>query len=215
MGFEVCYTNNVGTGGWNIPTQQMIDSYEPGDLRLNPSIAVAVGSSSDGEVLVYEDILKVGDPKIEQHAYARPFINKYRWPHVKINNTNDNWPVYRYADALLLLAENLVEQGKTEEAAQYVNQVRRRAGLPEVFNITAEVVANERKHELAFENHRWQDLLRTGKALEVMAEYAKYIKSIDIMIPSNAYNLSQDKLLFPIPYREIAVNPLITQNKGY
>lgn len=208
-------SNNVGTGGWNIPTQQMIDSYETGDLRLDPSIAIAVGSSTDGEVLVYEDILRVGDPKIEQYAYARPFINKYRWPHSKINNTDDNWPVYRYADALLLLAENLVEQGKSDEAAQYVNQVRKRAGLPEIFNITAEVVANERKHELAFENHRWQDLLRTGKALEVMTEYAKYIKDIDIMIPSNAYNLSQDKLLFPIPYREIAVNPLITQNKGY
>lgn len=211
----VKYANNIGTGGWNIPTQQMIDSYEPGDLRLNPSIAVAVGNSSDGEVLVYEDILEVGDPKIKQHTYARPFINKYRWPHVKVNNTNDNWPIYRYADALLLLAENLVEQGKAEEAAQYINQVRKRAGLPNVSNVTAEIVAKERKHELAFENHRWQDLLRTGKALEVMTEYAKYIKSVDIMIPSNGYNLSPDKLLFPIPYREIATNPQIIQNQGY
>jgi hypothetical protein len=207
--------NNINTGGWNIPTQQMIDSYEPGDKRLHPSIAVAVGSSTNGEVLVYEDILEVGDPKIEQHAYAKPFINKYRWPHTKVNNTDDNWPVYRYADALLLLAENLVEQGRTSEAAQYVNKVRNRAGLSDISTVTAEVVANERKHELAFENHRWHDLLRTGKAIEVMTEYAAYIKSVDRMIPANGYNISQEKLLYPIPYREIVTNPDITQNPGY
>lgn len=211
----VANSNNINDGGWNCPTQQMIESYEPGDKRLNPSIAVVVGSSTDGEVLVYEDILEVGDPKIAEYDHARPFINKYRWPHVKLKNTDDNWPVYRCADALLLLAENLVEQGKASEAAPYLNRVRARAGLPEVTTVTANVVAKERKHELAFENKRWPDLLRTGKALEVMTEYAKYIKGVDIMIPSNAYTLSSDKLLFPIPHREIATNPDIKQNPGY
>ena len=208
-------SNNISNGGWNIPTQRMIDSYEAGDKRLNPSIAVAVGSSNDGEVLVYEDIVEVASPKIQQHAYAKPFINKYRWPHTKVNNTDDNWPVYRYADALLLLAESLVEQGRGGEAAPYVNEVRKRAGLAEVSVITAEVVANERKHELAFENHRWHDLLRTGKAIEVMTEYGKYIKGIDIQVPKNAYNITKEMLVFPIPYREISVNPSITQNPGY
>lgn len=208
-------SNTLLSGGWNIPTQQMIDSYEPGDKRLNPSIAVVVGSSIDGEVLTYEDILNVGDPKIQQHAYARPFINKYRWPHSKVNNTNDNWPVYRYADALLLLAENLVEQGKPGDAAQYVNKVRIRAGLKEISTITAEVVANERKHELAFENHRWYDLIRTGKAIDVMTKYSQYIKTVDIHIPGNGYNVTNDRLIYPIPYREISTNPEITQNPGY
>lgn len=207
--------NNINDGGWNIPTAKMIESYEPGDKRLNTSVAVAVGRSTDGEVLVYEDILEVGDPKIQQHDYAKPFINKYRSPHTKVNNTNDNFPVYRYADALLLLAENLVEQGRPGEAAPYINKVRARAGLPDLTVVTAEAVANERKHELAFENKRWHDLIRTGKAIEVMTEYGKYIKTVDIMIPSNAYNITQEKLLFPIPYREITTNPLIKQNAGY
>lgn len=211
----VKFANNISEGGWNIPTAQMIDSYEPGDKRLNPSIAVAVGSSSDGEVLVYEDILEVGDPKIKQYDYAKPFVNKYRWPHTKRNNTDDNWPIYRFADALLLLAENLVEQNKSNEAAQYVNRVRTRAGLANLTAITAEVIANERKHELAFENHRWHDLLRTGKAIDVMTEYAKYIKGVDIMIPANGYNVTKDKLLYPIPYREITTNPDIEQNPSY
>lgn len=207
--------SNIGNGGWNTPTQQMIDSYEPGDKRLNPSIAIVAGSSSNGEVLVYEDVLEVGDPKIQQHAYANPFINKYRWPHTKVNNTDDNWPVYRCADALLLLAENLVVQGRADEAAPYVNKVRKRAGLADITTITAEVVANERKHELAFENHRWYDLLRTGKATEVMTEYGKYIKSVDMMVPANAYNITKEKLIHPIPHREIATNPDIIQNPGY
>ena len=211
----VTTASNIGIGGWNTPTQQLIDSYEPGDKRLNPSIAVAVGSSSNGEVLVYEDILEVGDPKIQQHAYANPFINKYRWPHTKVNNTDDNWPVYRYADALLLLAENLVAQSRAGEATQYVNQVRNRAGLADIASVTAEVVANERRHELAFENHRWHDLVRTGKAIEVMTAYGTYIKSVDMLVPEDSYRMTPEKLLFPIPHREIATNPEIKQNPGY
>ena len=62
------------------------------------------------------------------------------------------------------------------DAAPYVNQVRARAGLPAVTTINAEVVANERRHELAFENHRWYDLLRTGKAIEVMTAYGQNVQ---------------------------------------
>lgn len=203
------------TGGWNVPTPAMIESYEEGDLRVNPSIAVAVGSLDDASALVVEDVLQVGDPKIKEYETALPFVNKYRHAHSKRENTDDNWPVYRYADALLLLAECLVEQSRAAEAAPYVNQVRKRAGLPEVTTITAEVVANERKHELAFENHRWYDLLRTGKAIEVMTEFAKYIKTFDPELPDRTYQIKQEYLLYPIPYRERQINEQLTQNPGY
>ena len=203
------------TGGWNVPTPEMIASYEPGDLRVDPSIAVAVGTLDAANALVVADVLKVGDPKINDYQVNYPFINKYRHAHSKIENTDDNWPVYRYADCLLLLAECLVEQGRAGDAAPYVNQVRARAGLPAVTTINAEVVANERRHELAFENHRWYDLLRTGKAIEVMTAYGKYIKTIDTELPERTYQIKPEYLLYPIPYNELQLNDQLKQNPGY
>lgn len=203
------------TGGWNVPTPEMIDSYEEGDLRLKPSIAVAVGSLDAANALVVEEVLELDDPKIANYPIAYPFINKYRHPHSKIQNTDDNWPVYRYADCLLLLAECLVEQGKAAEATALVNQVRSRAGLPAVSVANAEVIAKERRHELAFENHRWFDLIRTGKAIEVMTAYGKYIKSIDKDLPDRTYQIKPEYLLYPIPYKELQLNDKLTQNPGY
>jgi hypothetical protein len=114
-----------------------------------------------------------------------------------------------------LLAECLVEQGRAGDAAPYVNQVRARAGLPAVTTINAEVVANERRHELAFENHRWYDLLRTGKAIEVMTAYGKYIKTIDTELPERTYQIKPEYLLYPIPYNELQLNDQLKQNPGY
>lgn len=203
------------TGGWNIPTPEMIASYEAGDKRVDPSIAIAAGTLDGANTLVVKDVLKVGDPKIKEYPVSYPFINKYRHAHAKQENTDDNWPVYRYADALLLMAECLVEQGRAPEAATYVNQVRSRAGLLAATTITADVVANERRHELAFENHRWFDLIRTGKAIEVMTAYSKYIKQIDPELPERTYQIKKEYLLFPIPYRERQINSQLTQNPGY
>lgn len=210
-------SNTLTSGGWNVPTPEMIGSYEPGDKRLNPSIAVVVGRTpADGSLgMIVEGVLHVGDPAIDDHELAYPFINKYRHPHSKVFNTDDNWPVYRYSDCLLLLAECLVEQGRTADAVAYVNQVRNRAGLSSVATVDAEVVANERRHELAFENHRWYDLIRTGKAIEVMTAYGKYIKSIDPGLAERTYQIKNEYLLYPIPYREMQLNAQLTQNPGY
>ena len=207
-------SNTMLTGGWNVPTPAMIDSYEKGDLRLDPSIAIAAGTDDNG-LMIMEGVYKVGDPAIKNHKTSIPFVNKYRHAHNKTENTDDNWPVYRYADALLLMAECLVEQGRAGEAVPYVNQVRTRAGLPTVATANADVVANERKHELAFENHRWYDLVRTGKAIEVMTAYGKYIKTVDKDLPERTYQIKPEYLLYPIPYRELQINSLLTPNPGY
>jgi hypothetical protein len=132
-----------------------------------------------------------------------------------VKNTDDNWPVYRYSDALLLLAECLVEQGKAGEAVTFVNQVRQRAGLKALSMVNADIVAKERRHELAFEGHRWQDLLRTGKAIEVMSEYGKRMKSLYPYLTERTYQVTKEKLVFPIPYRELQINSLLEQNTGY
>lgn len=208
-------SNTIADAGWNVPTQEMVDSYEKGDLRLKASVAVIAGHNDAYGQFVCDKVCNVGDEEISNYPVHYYFINKYRHPHAKIKNTDDNWPVYRYSKVLLSLAECLLEQGKAAEATPFLNQVRSRAGLPAVAVVNARTIANECRHELAFENHRWFDLVRTGKAIEVMAEHGKRMKALHSYLPERSYQMTKDKLVFPIPYRELQINSLLEQNTGY
>jgi starch-binding outer membrane protein, SusD/RagB family len=168
---------SVTSGQRNIPERDLIDEYEDGDLRFAGSID-SVTPTNTG------------------------------WP-IKYGRTNDfsdadapnNWVVFRYADVLLMLAEAVGEGG---EAYGLINQVRTRAGLGDIDGSTpgsfSEKLLHERRVELAFENHRWSDLLRFGVAETVMDAQGK---------PVNG------KLLFAIPQRELDLNSSFTQNPGY
>ena len=181
--------------GYNIPTPDMIAAYEPGDLRKDASIAYINLSKSSRQNKEY------------------PYIKKYAKPHALHNNHGMNWPVYRYSEVLLFLAEALIEQGKTGEAATYLNMVRARAGLDEATGDLKEVIFKERRVELAFENKRWFDLVRTGKAVEVITAYGNRIKANPqaYYYPEgsaprgNAFtNIS---LYYPLPADEAALSP--------
>ena len=191
-------SNNQLVGGWNTPTDDLISSYEAGDKRKDASIGYYTVS-----------------------GVSYPYVKKYLHAHALYNNTDDNWPVYRYADVLLLLAESLNEQGKSADALPFLNQVRTRAGLAATTaagqTALRDVIAHERRVELAFENHRWLDLVRTGKAIEVMTAYGakvkanpqKYYYPLGSGALSQSYNVTQSRLLFPIPDREVILNPLL------
>ncbi|MDA4679303.1 RagB/SusD family nutrient uptake outer membrane protein, partial [Enterobacter asburiae] len=59
-----------------------------------------------------------------------PMCIKFLHPHALLSYTDDNMPIYRYAEALLFMAEAINEQGsRIAEAQGYLNQVRKRAGL--------------------------------------------------------------------------------------
>ncbi len=118
-----------------------------------------------------------------------------------------DWIEMRLADAILLYAETLNENGATpSEVLALLDPIRTRAGLvpldPAVLNTQAlvrQAIRDERRLELAFEGHRWFDLVRTGTA---EAE-------LGLTIDSNY-------LLFPVPISEIlATDGVITQNPGY
>ena len=136
-----------------------------------------------------------------------------------IYNTDDNWPVYRYADVLLMLAETLNEQGQGAAALPYLNQVRARAGVASS-TVTEQAslrdtIAHERRVELAFENKRWFDLVRTGRAIAVMTAYGvRQRATLPYLLPQS-YNVTENKLIYAIPSREVQVNPGLGQNPGY
>lgn len=212
-------SQNRQGGGWNTPTFEMIESYEPGDKRLEASIGIAEGTGVVGDMFIEAVKSPVGyTPPTGKRVY--PFIKKYLHAHGLEQNTDDNFPVYRYADALLALAEVLNEQGKPE-ALTYLNPVRIRAGLAPVTEtnqaLLRDIIAHERRIELAFENKRWLDLVRTGKAIEVMNKNGQYVKAVhagESYLPDISYNLTPNRLLFPIPNREILIGKL-EQNPGY
>jgi hypothetical protein len=70
-------------------------------------------------------------------------------------------------------------------------------------------IEKERRLELAYEAHRWFDLKRTGRAIEVMNN------AIGPDGQKIGYNLTQNKLLWPIPQAELDKNSKLVQNPGY
>ncbi|MCF0050769.1 RagB/SusD family nutrient uptake outer membrane protein [Dyadobacter sp. LJ53] len=183
----------------NIPTPDLIAAYEAGDKRKDASIGYVTLSGSLAENKVY------------------PYIKKYAKTHSLHNNTGQNWPVYRYAEVLLFMAETLNEQGKPAEAATYLNQIRTRAGLTATKATSQatmrEAIFKERRVELAFENKRWFDLTRTGRVKEIIGAYGAKVKANPqayyfpkgAVPPPNAFTVLDD--YYGLPAVEAALTP--------
>lgn len=193
-------------GGSNIPTPSIYRAYEAGDLRREVSIAMF----SDPSNTNFEES-RAFDGDI-------PFVKKYYHPpFLEDGRANENWPVYRYAHVLLMLAEALNETG-SGDPYPYLNAVRERADLEPLASLgqddLREAIAHEQRVELAFENHRWFQLLRTDKAIEVMTAHGIEEKDRLNRLSGASYNIQPHKLLFPIPEREIRLNGF-EQNPGW
>ena len=182
-----------GTGGNNIPEMDIYNAYEEGDLRRDFSMSLGYYDNRKNNEWV-------------ESRYVCKFIDV---PYQN-NDASNNYPVIRYADVILMYAEALNQNGKTAEACKYLNMTRRRGfgyqtteTSPVDLQTTdkaqfALMVEQERRVELAFENHRWFDLIRTGRAVEVMR--------------SKGFSLNETNLICPIPQKQIDVNPKLTQN---
>ncbi|WP_373520954.1 RagB/SusD family nutrient uptake outer membrane protein [Aquiflexum sp.] len=117
------------------------------------------------------------------------------------DNGNANFPVIRYADVLLMLAEALNENNKTGEALNYLNLVRARAGVSTYSGIsqaeTRDLIELERRLELNMEGHRWFDLIRWGKALQVLTPFGMEPHMILWPLPENEVLLINDPSILP------------------
>ena len=185
--------------GWkkfSTPTNDLVNAFESeGDsVRLNASIKfVNYGWS---------------DPYWKDPNHF-PILSKYNDPN---NGTNDFYAI-RLADILLLRAEAYNNKGDINNAAALVNQVRTRVGLPNTTATSqsdmAAAIAKERRLELAFEGQRRFDLLRTGKAIDVMnAQKDGAGKNLK-------YNVQPYQLIYPVPQQQLDLNPKLVQNPGY
>ena len=189
----------AGGYGWNQPTEEFMGQWEKGDKRKD--LTVFYEGCPDYEGNVYKSSYSYTGYNVRKFLVSKTVSPEY-------NTSPANFVVYRYADVLLMKAEALNEMGQTAAAAEPLNIVRRRAGLPDVSGLSQdemrEKIIHERRMELAFEGHRWFDMIRLDHG-----NYAiKFLKSI-------GKNVNKDRLLFPIPQTEIDANPLMKQNPGY
>ncbi len=180
-----------GSGG--NPTEGLFTAFDPTDLRKDITVAKGITGLNG----TYIPLSPTG---------VSSFTKKYMGPLKANGDSKANWKVIRYADVLLMYAEVLNENGKTNEALGFLNQVRTRAGLKGFTNLTQEAtrekIFQERRFELYLEGHRWFDLVRTGQALSVM----------------QPFGMKPYMTVFPIPLRQIELinnRSVFPQNPGY
>ncbi len=175
-------------GGLNQPTADLNAAYDATDKRK----AVVIGSTGTGAATI---------------LYMKKFLY---WD--ALNKANPvNFPVYRYSDALLMMAECLNEEGfPNKDAFTYLNAVRTRAGLLAKTQGNAEkkltiesqeelrlAIEQERRLELAGEGHRWFDLQRTNRAEAVMKAHGEAEKKLKATVDKAAYTNIRKYAAYP------------------
>jgi hypothetical protein len=198
--------------GFNRPTLDLQDSFEEGDPRLDSTVIFL------GEVL--DGIKIMGDGATPDQIFDdNNNLLQIECYNQKVWTPGDNVPtqfghnrrILRYADVLLIAAEALNQNNKPDQALLYLNQVRERARmgndtvLPDITEtnkaLLDEIIFNERRHELAMEGHRFWDLIRTGRAPNVLGPLGL---------------ISGKHELLPIPQSEIDLSQgVIEQNPGW
>ncbi|GEP94018.1 RagB/SusD family nutrient uptake outer membrane protein [Chitinophaga cymbidii] len=199
--------------------------YEDGDLRRDWAISTYTMNAAGVKTqLAATKIYERNCAKWRrEYELVRP-LNK--------NYTPTGFPILRYADVLLMLAEAENEVAGPANAYQYINMVRRRGyGLPVNTPDAAvdlagldqlsfrQAIRDERARELCFEGLRKQDLIRWGIYLDEMADQALEIQAhggTTFQYAAQAAGRAASRhLLYPVPSGEMSLNKAMVQNPGW
>ena len=134
----------------------------------------------------------------------------------------------RYAEVLLMYAEAkfLVDNDADKSGLKALNEVRRRAQIPELASMTYQDIKDERRAELFCEQERFFDLVRWGDAPTVLANKGKKLYKFlgykpgttewNVVVEDGPGKGWQDKYnLLPFPFEQITANPNLKQNPGW
>ena len=170
-------------------------------FKLDGTTPATDGSADDpdGANVVFTPEINAHFPNCFRQAGAR--VGKFEFPAGATPNLNTDFPIFRYADILLVKAESLWRKSAGDAAAlALVNQVRARAGVAAFASLTADNILAERGREMFFEAWRRSDLIRLGKY-----DAARQWK------PAS----EPCKQLWPIPRQQIDANKNLKQNPCY
>jgi hypothetical protein len=187
--------------GWFVPTQSLVDEFEPNDPRLAASIyrnGDTYHNKGEGTA-TYNSSWSSTGYSIRKYFGKRNAVGSAYSPNGQAGFNNERY--FRYAEMLLLYAEALIEGGRVPDGLAVINnEIRARVGLgaTAIANPT-QALRHERRCEMAFEMHRWFDITRWGIGATVFG--AKW---------NDKYNL------FPFPQAEIdRSGGVLKQNTGY
>lgn len=194
--------------GFNRPSLDLVAAFDEGDARMEATV-IFLGETIDGILIkgdgsnadsIWTDASKTTLLEVETY-------NQKVW--VPGATTLEEWDynkkVLRYADVLLIAAEAGNEIGETEEALNRLNEVRKRARegneliLPDIEetdkDLLRDIILHERRVEMALEDQRFFDLVRTGKAETVLAKYGFVAGKHELLpIPQAEIDLSEGTL---------------------
>ncbi len=214
---NVFLKNSMETIWQLFPTNTTFDTYE-GQLFIPDDFLISLGlhptlTLSNELVTAFEEndnrqLSWTGSIMVDEAVYIYPYKYKIRLRPANAPISEYSM-VFRLAEQHLIRAEARAQQGKimgANSAESDINTIRLRAGLPSVEVSTQQAmllaIEQERRVELFSEwGHRWFDLVRTGRAAEVLS----------LIKP----DWTAEDMLWPIPQNEMDRNPLLTQNSGY
>lgn len=190
--------------------------FAPGGIEVI-EVTESLMESWQEEDVREEIVVQSGYTDTEGNEDNRPFYDKFlnlEMPGVDRFDWPINFPVIRFTDVLLMKAEAVLQGagGSQQDVDNIVNMVRERAGLEPVFNVTLEMLVEERRREFAAEGLRWHDLVRTGLVLDVMNAWLPTEDGFNRM----PENIVPEWIIYPIPFDQLIVKEgLYTQNAGY
>jgi starch-binding outer membrane protein, SusD/RagB family len=213
--YESQATFNLAAQPWNgyAALEEFYNSYDDADVRKKNFI-VGPQFALDGKTRLRDDAGFDGDPDGPELTFT-PQINElfpraFRQAGARIGkfefaigarpDLDNDFPVFRYADVILMKAEARLRRGDAAGALTFVNQVRRRAGVADFTTVTLDNLLAERGREMFAEGTRRSDLIRFGKFTAAWWE-----KSVSQPFRNK----------FPIPLNQIQANPSLRQNPGY
>jgi hypothetical protein len=183
--------------GFDCPTQDFVNEFEPNDPRLKATVVFDKDIIYDGTPVQQKADNSMSPTKMA----ARKYMLEYQPLPPNMSNAPGNWRAIRFADVLLFHAEAANENGDAASALKSLNRVRARVGMPDVTTTEKaalrQAVYHERRVELGLEGHRFFDLVRQGRAAQVLAK--------------NGFVQGKHEY-FPLPQLELDVCDKLVQN---
>ena len=167
------------------------------DTQYSYTGEVLTDPGANGDVLVFDPhipALKMdASYTLDQIRMSGARVVKFEVKLGASANLSNDFPIFRYADVLLMKAETQIRMHGAGAGDQWINMIRERAGLSDINGATLDDLLLERGHEMFWEAQRRMDLIRFGKFLDAWWE-----KDADD---------SPSRTVFPIPQWAIDANP--------
>ncbi|WP_281613247.1 RagB/SusD family nutrient uptake outer membrane protein [Flammeovirga sp. SubArs3] len=210
----------LGTDEGNFGPQLLLPPSISGDtwrkfVTPSQNLIAAYDAEGDnvrkGAAVLFESVDWVDEYWGNASGSTIPF--SYKWKKAMGWASTDRPYLLRFGDIVLLKAEALNEIGNTSLALVEINKIRTRVNLANFSGLSQaelrEKILNERRLELAQEGHRWDDLVRQNKAVSTMNNLVE----IDLRTGRAVnYDMTDAKILLPIPQQELDRNPALDQN---